>query len=165
MVLVAASFMVCLSTSPTRALSAPVSETWARPPVVSVALCSLSAAAVHAGGDTVVYHINENGSASALLTNVRNHLVAAPDTRIHVVSHGRGIDFLLKDARDASGEPYAGKIKPLAAQGVQFKVCRNTLNGRNLGDDAVDANATIVPAGVAEIARLQTEEKAAYLKP
>jgi len=132
--------------------------------VFGIALVSLSCA-VHAGGDTVVYHINENGSASALLTNVRNHLVAAPDTRIHVVSHGRGIDFLLKDARDASGEPYAGKIKPLAAQGVQFKVCRNTLNGRNLGDDAVDANATIVPAGVAEIARLQTEEKAAYLKP
>lgn len=119
----------------------------------------------HAGGDTVVYHINENGSASALLVNVRNHLAAAPDTRIHVVSHGRGIDFLLKDARDASGEPYAGTVKPLAAQGVQFKVCRNTLKGRGLADEAVDANASIVPSGVVEIARLQTEEKAAYLKP
>ncbi len=119
----------------------------------------------HAGGDIVVYHINENGSASALLANVRNHLAAAPDTHIHVVSHGRGIDFLLKDARDASGEPYAGKVKPLAAQGVQFKVCRNTLKGRGLGDDTVDGNASIVPSGVAEIARLQTEEKAAYLKP
>lgn len=119
----------------------------------------------HAGGDTVVYHINENGNASALLVNVRNHLAAAPDTQVHVVSHGRGIDFLLKDARDASGEPYAGKVKPLAAQGVQFKVCRNTLKGRGLGDDMVDSNASIVPSGVAEIARLQTEEKAAYLKP
>jgi len=29
----------------------------------------------------------------------------------------------------------------------------------------VDGNASIVPSGVAEIARLQTEEKAAYLKP
>ncbi len=119
----------------------------------------------HAGGDTVVYHINENGSASALLVNVRNHLAATPDTHIHVVSHGRGIDFLLKDARDAGGEPYAGKVKLLAAQGVQFKVCRNTLKGRGLGDEAVDGNASVVPSGVAEIARLQTEEKAAYLKP
>lgn len=129
--------------------------------IAGLALAGLA----HAGGDTVVYHINENGSASALLVNVRNHLAAAPDTRIHIVSHGRGIDFLLKDARDASGEPYAGKVKPLAAQGVQFKVCRNTLKGRNLADDAVDGNASVVPSGVAEITRLQTKEKAAYLKP
>ena len=73
--------------------------------------------------------------------------------------------FLLKDARDASGEPYAARVKPLAAQGVHFKVCRNTLKGRGLGDDAVDSGATVVPSGVVEIARLQTEEKAAYLKP
>ena len=48
---------------------------------------------------------------------------------------------------------------------MQFKVCRNTLKGRGLGDDAVDSGATVVPSGVVEIARLQTEEKAAYLKP
>jgi hypothetical protein len=132
----------------------------------ALAIASLALAGpAHAGGDTVVYHINENGSASALLANVRNHLAAVPDTRIHVVSHGRGIDFLLKDARDASGEPYAARVKPLAAQGVHFKVCRNTLKGRGLGDDAVDSGATVVPSGVVEIARLQTEEKAAYLKP
>ncbi len=132
----------------------------------TLAIAALALAGfAHAAGDTVVYHINDSTNASALLVNVRNHLAAAPDTRIHVVSHGRGIDFLLKDAGDAGGAPYAGKLKPLAAQGVHFKVCRNTLKGRNLGDDAVDASATVVPSGVAEIARLQTEDKAAYLKP
>lgn len=105
--------------------------------------------------------------ASALLSwpTLRLLKTTGTATRIHVVSHGRGIDFLLKDAHEANGKPYAGKVKPLAAQGVQFKICRNTLKGRNLGDGAVDANATVVPAGVAEIARLQIEEKAAYLKP
>lgn len=114
---------------------------------------------------TVVYHINDSASASALLVNVGNHLVAAPDNRIHVVSHGRGIDFLLRDARDGNGEAYAYRIKALADKGVQFKVCRNTLRGRKLDDNAVEIGVIVVPAGVVEIARLQLEEKAAYIKP
>lgn len=114
---------------------------------------------------TVVYHINDNASASALLVNVGNHLVAAPDNRIHVVSHGRGIDFLLRDARDGNGEAYAYRVKALAEKGVQFKVCRNTLRGRKLDDNAVEVGVIVVPAGVVEIARLQLEEKAAYIKP
>jgi len=131
--------------------------------VVSAALaaCPLSQAAE----GTVVYHINDSASASALLVNVGNHLVAAPDNRIHVVSHGRGIDFLLREARDGNGEIYANKVKALADKGVQFKVCRNTLRGRKLDDNAVEVGVIVVPAGVVEIARLQLEEKAAYIKP
>lgn len=131
--------------------------------VVSAALaaCPMSQAAE----GTVVYHINDSASASALLVNVGNHLVAAPDNRIHVVSHGRGIDFLLREARDGNGEIYANKVKALADKGVQFKVCRNTLHGRKLDDNAVEVGVIVVPAGVVEIARLQLEEKAAYIKP
>ena len=131
--------------------------------VVSAALaaCPLSQAAE----GTVVYHINDSASAAALLVNVGNHLAAAPDNRIHVVSHGRGIDFLLREARDGNGEIYANKVKVLADKGVQFKVCRNTLRGRKLDDNAVEVGVIVVPAGVVEIARLQLEEKAAYIKP
>lgn len=128
---------------------------------VALAVCPLAQAAE----GTVVYHINDSASASALLVNVGNHIVAAPDNRIHVVSHGRGIDFLLRDARDGNGEAYTYRVKALADKGVQFKVCRNTLRGRKLDDNAVEAGIIVVPAGVAEIARLQLEEKAAYIKP
>jgi len=121
--------------------------------------------AVWAAAATVVYHIDDSANARMLLGNVNNHLIAAPDTKIHVVSNCKGIEFLLKDAQDSNGKPYAPAIQALAAKGVAFKVCRNSLNGRKLGDDAVIAEATIVPAAVAEIARLQIEEKAAYIKP
>ena len=127
----------------------------------ALAVCPLAQAAE----GTVVYHINDSASASALLVNVGNHLVAAPDNHIHVVSHGRGIDFLLREARDGNGEAYTYRVKALADKGVQFKVCRNTLRGRKLDDNAVEAGVIVVPAGVVEIARLQLEEKAAYLKP
>lgn len=116
-------------------------------------------------GGTVVYHINDAAAARVLLGNVQNHLNASPDTRIHVVSNGRGIDFLLRDALDGEGKAYAPAVQALAGRGVAFKVCRNTLKARSLADDVVLPEAGVVPAGVAEVARLQLEEKAAYIKP
>jgi intracellular sulfur oxidation DsrE/DsrF family protein len=130
-----------------------------------LALIFVLSNAAWAAGAIVVYHIDDSANARMLLGNISNHLIAAPDTKIHVVSNGKGIEFLLKDAVDSTGKPYAPAIQALAAKGVAFKVCRNSLNGRKLGDDAIVAEATIVPAAVAEIARLQIEEKAAYIKP
>ncbi|WP_018230095.1 DsrE family protein [Methyloversatilis universalis] len=116
-------------------------------------------------GGTVVYHINDAAAARGLLGNVQNHLNASPDIRIHVVSNGRGVDFLLRDALDAEGKAYAPAVQALASRGVAFKVCRNTLKARSLTDEAVLTEASVVPAGVAEVARLQLDEKAAYIKP
>ena len=63
-VLVAASFIACLSTSPTPTLSTPLSETWARPPVVSAARFSSSAEALQAGGDFSKRRAKASASAS-----------------------------------------------------------------------------------------------------
>jgi intracellular sulfur oxidation DsrE/DsrF family protein len=132
---------------------------------LAVLIVSLCASALSLAAGTVVYHINDAGNARILLGNVQNHLNAAPDTKIHVVSNGNGIGFLLKGAVDADGRPFAPALQALAGRGVVFKVCRNTLKGRNLSDDSVSGEASVVPAGVVEVARLQLEEKAAYIKP
>lgn len=113
----------------------------------------------------VVYHINEGEKARGLLGNVFNHLRDDPAAKIVVVAHGGGIEFLLKDAVDRTGTPYAGLLAELARQGVSFKVCRNTLTARSLTDAAVASEAAVVPAGVAEIARLQAREGYVYVKP
>ena len=47
-------------------------------------------------------------------------------------------------------------------RGVKFKVCNNTLKGRNLTADAVDPLTSVVPSAVIEILRLQTHERFAY---
>jgi len=124
-----------------------------------------SAQAAESNQEKVVYHINDSANAKALLGNVRNHLAAAPGTKIAVVGHGKGIDFMLKDAQDATGNPYAVSMETLAAEGVEFKVCNNTLKSRNLTADAVAYPAKIVPSGVAEISRLQAKEGYVYIKP
>lgn len=112
-----------------------------------------------------VYHINEPDKARGLLGNLRNHLRDDPATRIVVVANGAGIDFLLADAADKAGVPFAPALEELAAKGVQFKVCRNTLTARNLSDKAVAEQVGVVQAGVGEIARLQAREGFVYLKP
>src|SRR5881396_4057003 len=114
----------------------------------------------------VVYHLNEGvEQAARTMTNIRNHLTADPDAKIVVVAHGRGIDFLLKGAKEPSGNAFANHVDELALRGVEFRVCRFTLERRHIDPTKLVSDAKIVPSGVAEVARLQAREKFAYLKP
>src|SRR3569623_1896823 len=88
---------------------------------------ALSAPAVSADRIKVVYHLQEGlDQATRALANIRNHLQAAPDTKIAVVTHGEGIRFLLDGAQDRNGKRYDAAVAALASQGVEFKVCDNT---------------------------------------
>ncbi len=115
--------------------------------------------------EKVVYHINDSSIASLALNNIRNHLKAQPGVKITVVTHGKGIDFLLKDAVDKNGNPYEVAVQQLNEQGVDFRVCNNTLKSRNLDKSAVIEEASVVPSGVAEVSRLQAREGYVYIKP
>ncbi|MGE0800146.1 MAG: DsrE family protein [Lautropia sp.] len=114
----------------------------------------------------VVYHLT-NGVAEAAraVRNIRNHLNADSSVQISVVTNGPGIDFLLEDAKTPNGTPFAGPIGELANRGVKFFVCQNTLTTREIAKDRVVMEASIVPSGVAEAARLQVREGYAYLRP
>ena len=114
----------------------------------------------------VVYHINEGlEQAGNGLRNIRNHLSADPTAKIVVVTHFKGIDFLLEGAKDKNGNPYDAAVDDLSMKGVEFRVCEFTLKGRNIDKSRVHPEAKIVPSGVAEIGRLQSQEGFAYLKP
>lgn len=114
--------------------------------------------------EKVVYHVNDSANARIAMRNVENHVSASPEAKIVVVTHGKGIDFLLNDARDDKGA-FAPQVAALKEKGVEFRVCRNTLKSRNLTDGAVIMEAQVVPSGVAEIGRLQAREGFVYLKP
>lgn len=114
----------------------------------------------------VVYHINEGlEQAGNGLRNIRNHLSADPTAKIVVVTHFKGIDFLLEGASDKNGNPYDAAVDDLSIKGVEFRVCEFTLKGRNIDKSKVHPEAKIVPSGVAEVGRLQAKEGFAYLKP
>jgi intracellular sulfur oxidation DsrE/DsrF family protein len=128
-----------------------------RPPIATQAPAPLQ--------EKVVYHVNDSSVARAAMRNAMNHISASPDAKIVVVTHSKGIDFLLNDAKDEKGEPYQPQVIALKEKGIEFRVCRNTLKSRNLDDSAVILDATVVPSGVAEIGRLQAKEGFVYLKP
>jgi len=114
----------------------------------------------------VVYHVSTGiDSASAVLNNIRNHLNADPKVKIVVVTHGPGIDFLIQDAKDSKGREFSSAVGDLATNGVEFRVCNNTLVSRNINPDNLLMESKIVPSGVAEVARLQAKEGFVYLKP
>jgi intracellular sulfur oxidation DsrE/DsrF family protein len=114
----------------------------------------------------VVYHLSEGiPQAARAMNNIRNHLAADPTTKIVVVTHGPGIDFLLDGATNPKGESFAGDIGELAGRGVAFKVCNNTLVTRKIEKDKVVMEAQVVPSGVAEVATLQARDKFVYLRP
>ena len=113
-----------------------------------------------------VYHMTTGvEGAAAALNNIQNHLEADPKARIVVVSNGSGIDFLLQDATDSKGREFSSAVSTLAARGVEFRVCSNTLTTRHLSPDALLLEARVVPSGVAEAARLQAKEGFVYIKP
>ena len=114
----------------------------------------------------VVYHLSEGiPQASRAIGNIRNHLAADPKVKIVVVAHGLGIDFLLDGATNQMDQAFAGGVSDLANKGVEFRVCNNTLVSRKISTDKLLMEAKVVPSGVAEVAKLQANEKFVYLRP
>lgn len=133
-------------------------------PMIAAAMLATAPMAAQAAEEKVVYHVNDAAVARAAMNNVNNHLNASPDAKIVIVTHGKGIDFLLNDAKDDKGE-FAPTVAGLKAKGVDFRVCANTLKARKLDNSAVVPDATVVPSGVAEVGKLQAQEGYVYLKP
>jgi len=131
--------------------------------IATVAFLGLSTAAL--AETKVVYHINDSAVAGVAMNNIKNNLAADPTAKIVVVTHGKGIDFLLDGAADAKGNPYNINVEALEAKGVDFRVCNNTLVSRRLDPKKVLPGAHIVPSGVAELAKLQAKDGYVYIKP
>jgi intracellular sulfur oxidation DsrE/DsrF family protein len=135
--------------------------------LMAVAAALLLAAGASAQ-DKVVYHIdNSEAQATKGLRNIRNHLDVAPDTKIVVVTHAEGIDFLMEGAKDKKNPniDYPSLVSALKARGVRFEVCEITLKNRNIKKDQFIMDAEFTPSGVVKIGQLQSREKYAYIKP
>lgn len=130
-----------------------------------------AAAARSYEGQKVIYHISEgvgllNRNAKRWVGNMENHFAATPngDLSLVVVMNGDGVDLL---AAAKSDPDLAARIDRLRSKGARFLVCRNTLVSRGI-DPQTDLFGVgpqdIVPAGVAEIAYLETKGYG-YLRP
>jgi len=136
--------------------------------LLAVLAASCLFAATAFAEDKVVYHIDDyETQATKGLRNVRNHLDVAPDTKVIVVTHANGVDFLMEGAKDKKNPniDYASLVSALKARGVKFEVCEITLRNRNLKKEQFIMDADFTPSGVARIGQLQSREGFAYIKP
>ena len=138
--------------------------------VLALAGCAASEKRPAAGDDSAqdkaVYHISDTVQQTRLaMQYIRNHLEVSPKAKIVVVAHANGVDFLMDGAQDKNGNPYNIPVEELALRGVRFDVCEITLRERRLKREQFIPEATFVPSGVAEIAKLQQRQGYAYLKP
>lgn len=131
-----------------------------------LAAMMLAGPAMAADPVKVVYHLTEGlDQASRAMGNIRNHLRAEPDTKIVVVANGDGIKFLLAGARERNGRAFDAAVGALSSQGVEFRLCSNTLTAHDVPVSQVLPEVKLVQSGVAEVARLQAREGFAYLRP
>lgn len=101
--------------------------------------------------DTLVWH--------GALKNISNLQTAlGPNTQIELVAHGSAIGILI-DGKTTQ----KAKIAELAASGVLFKACENTIRERKIDRSSLLTQAGTVPSGVAEVV-LKQEAGWAYLK-
>lgn len=133
-----------------------------------IAISFATACAASLAQDKVVYHIdNAEVQATKGLRNVRNHLDVAPETKIIVVTHAEGVDFLMEGAKDKKNPnvEYASLVSALKARGVRFEICDITLKNRNLKKEQFNMDAEFTPSGVVRIGQLQVREGYGYIKP
>ncbi len=114
----------------------------------------------------VVYHVMDTDAQGMLaMGNIRNHLRADPSAKITLVALFKGINLLMEGTTDKNGNPYALAVEELAGKGVQFDICKNSMDFFKVNAGQVLPQVKIVPSGVAEIAQLQAREGYVYIKP
>jgi hypothetical protein len=124
------------------------------------------AADYYVGAEKAVYHVTEDADEKgylAILGNLRNHhnaLVATgvtPDLKVVINGNGIRLLTLAQELEFDASARLPGAIKEAKERGVEFEVCYNTLTGRKIKfSELFDAKAEdMIPAGVAEVARLQ----------
>jgi intracellular sulfur oxidation DsrE/DsrF family protein len=136
--------------------------------VTALSLLAATLSVNAAEPDKAVYHIdNAAVQATKALRNIRNHLDTVPSTKVVVVTHAEGVDFLFDGAKDPKNPnvDYGALVSALKARGVRFEVCEITLKNRNLKRDQFSLEAEFTPSGVARVTQLQIREGFAYLKP
>ena len=136
--------------------------------ITALVLLALTPAAQAAEPDKAVYHIdNAPLQATKALRNIRNHLDTVSSTKVVVVTHADGVDFLIEGAKDLANPNvnYGALVSALKSRGVRFEVCEITIRNRNLKRDQFILEAEFTPSGVARVTQLQIREGFAYIKP
>lgn len=118
------------------------------------------------GPQKVVYHFNSGDPrVNALgLKNINNHFKAMAPGQLTLVALVHAAAWVMV-AKAKADPAQVEQMRSLIGQGAVFAICANTLRDNGLDPDRdLAIPMKVVPAGVAELVRLQ-QEGYAYIKP
>ena len=105
--------------------------------------------------------MNEEVRLGMALANAENFPPGGgKETRIVIVANGSAVTLFQREKATA----WADRITDLAARGVSFRICRNALASHDIAPERLLPVYELVPAGIVELVRLQSEGYA-YVKP
>lgn len=109
-------------------------------------------------GNKLVIHLNEESKWGMMFSNVSNFIKEVKDEayQLHIVINGPAVSGVLN-------QQILDLINEYESNMVVFKVCNNSLIGRNISRTQVQSNIVIVETSVFEIMKLQ-QQGFAYLK-
>ena len=111
----------------------------------------------------VLFHLDEGakGRVDLALHNIENLItdLGQENVEVELVSNSEGVTAFLKVPN-----LHGAMVERLAAKGVRFTACENSLRQLHLTKEALVNQIEIVPAGVGELARKQAEGWA-YIRP
>lgn len=111
----------------------------------------------------LVLHVDSDAPQTLALafSNAANYRAALPDEdfRMVLVANGPAVRRFTREDREL-----AEQGETLAAQGLEIRLCNNALNKFGIDRETLWSCASVVPAGVVELVRLQ-REGFAYIKP
>lgn len=103
-----------------------------------------------------VFHLSTDDSnkVSELIGNLKNLKIdqTVDIETIAVVLNADGVHTVLKD------ESASEYLEVLAEEGVKLKVCSNSIEGQDIGEEELIDDIEIVSSGVGELNRLQDKD-------
>ena len=111
----------------------------------------------------VIFHLDEDSEekVNEVFNNLRNLIadLGEENVEVELLTNGKGVMAMRKE-----NEPNSLRIRHLAKQGVKFAVCANSIKHLKIAPDELAPEAEIVPAGVSELVKKQTDGWA-YIRP
>ena len=93
------------------------------------------------------------------LGNIDNILNEAPEAKLEVVCHGKGISLV-----DGRKTTHVEQVLALIKRGVRFVACENTMKKERIENGQLVADVTTVPSGAVEVL-LKQQEGYGYFRP
>ena len=109
----------------------------------------------------VIFHIDEIGKSTLVVANIVNLIVdlGEENLQVELLANSEAVKLMISHSSE-----FAERLNGLKLKNVTFVVCANSLSQMNLDQELLFDFCVVVPSGVGELVKKQTNGYV-YIKP